>query len=75
MFIFISFSRSAITESSRYITYERDGRVNRPEVGTYAEDDWVTTKAGGPDGEDLRPNAPGYEAKVATNRMKVTVNT
>ena len=42
-------------------------------MGTYAEDDWVTTKDGGPDGDDLNPKLPGYDAKVATNRMKFLI--
>ena len=70
--------RSAITESSRYLTYQRDGLVNRPEVGTYREDPWVTTLFPGPDGEPLeepsRPSDyPEYTAKVAANRMKFLI--
>ena len=42
-------------------------------MGTYAEDDWVTTKDGGPDGDDLDPEGLRYQQKVATNRMKFLI--
>ena len=65
--------RSAMTESSRYKAYMEAGKVNRPEVGTYREDDWVTTRIGSEEGLPLRPDNEFYTAIVAANRMKFLI--
>jgi len=64
------FYQSRITESSRYKVYEREGKVCRPEVGTYREDDWVTEEY---EGEPINEHDPLKTWKIMKNRMKFLI--
>ena len=50
--------------------YEREGKVCRPEVGTYREDDWVTEEY---EGEPINDHDPLKSWKIMKNRMKFLV--
>ena len=52
------------------IVYEREGKVCRPEVGTYREDDWVTEEY---EGEPINDHDPLKSWKIIKNRMKFLV--
>ena len=52
------------------IVYEREGKVCRPEVGTYREDDWVTEEY---EGEPINDHDPLKSWKIMKNRMKFLV--
>ena len=59
--------QNRITESSRYKDYQAAGRVCRPEIGTYREDDWVTQEY---EGEEIDPNDPEKDRKIMANRAQ-----